>query len=176
MRKLDEATRVNIFILILGFVSLGFIMSLNRPQPEVCETKFEHNHLFTVKLETETQDSLTICEVEEFLKANNVEHHEIVLAQIILESGKLTSNLTKTNNNLLGMKYPRQRPTTALKEKNGFAYYQDWKHCIFDYMIWQSRYAKKLTEDEYFNKLSNDYARDESYVNKLKKLINGRKI
>jgi flagellum-specific peptidoglycan hydrolase FlgJ len=101
-----------------------------------------------------------------------MEHPEIVMAQIRLESGNLESFLTRENNNFLGMKYPHQRPTTSIGEKNGFAEYNSWQDCLFDYLIWQSRYAKKLSVDEYYDYLKSTYAQDENYINKLKQIVN----
>ena len=49
--------------------------------------------------------------------------------------------------------------------------YDSWEDCVYDYMVWQSRYAKKLSKDEYFDYLGENYAQDKSYINKLKQLI-----
>lgn len=126
-----------------------------------------------VKMPIQNKDSLTIEKLEHLIEECKIEHPQIVLAQIKIESGNLTSGLTKKNNNFLGMKHPRQRPTTSLGEKNGFANFLTWKECIYDYMIWQSRYAKKLTTEEYYIHIGNVYAQDSNYVHKLKKIVNG---
>lgn len=173
--RISEATRMHIYIVGFGIVMLIFILMLKNRDEQIDECLPENNHYELVETNIETnEDSITICMVEQLLKNNNMEHWEIVLAQIILESGRLTSNLSKTNNNLLGMKHPRQRPTTSLEERNGYAYYSDWQSCVFDYMIWQSRYAKKLSVEEYYQKLEDSYAEDKEYVNKLKEIVNGR--
>ena len=117
-------------------------------------------------------DSLSLENLERLLIDMHVEHPKIVMAQIRLESGNLQSKLTKENNNFLGMKYPAQRPTTSIGEKNGYAEYLTWRDCAFDYLIWQSRYAKKLSEEEYYKYLSSVYAEDKNYINKLKQIAN----
>lgn len=99
-----------------------------------------------------------------------IQHANIVYAQAILESAKFTSKIFKENNNLFGMKLAYQRPTTAICVKNNHAVYHNWKECILDYAIWQSIYARNLTEDEYLKKLSSLYAEDKEYVNKLRQI------
>jgi uncharacterized FlgJ-related protein len=122
-------------------------------------------------LKVDTVNICTLDDVFNFLKSCNLEHPEIVFAQIRLESGNLESRLSRENNNILGMKHPRQRPTTSLGERLGFASYTSWKECIFDYMIWQSRYAKKLSKNEYFQLLDKVYAEDGSYEKKLRNIL-----
>ena len=173
--RISEATRMNISIVVFGILMLVYCLILGSKGEPIEECLPENNYYELVETKIETNyDSITICMVEQLLKDNNMEHWEIVLAQIILESGRLTSNLSKSNNNLIGMKHPRQRPTTSLEERNGYAYYSDWRSCIFDYMIWQSRYAKKLSVEEYYQKLGETYAEDTQYVNRLKEIVNGR--
>ena len=45
---------------------------------------------------------------------NGIKHPDIVLAQAILESGYLTSQIFIENKNLFGMRFPERRPTVAL--------------------------------------------------------------
>lgn len=128
--------------------------------------KIKTDTVFVIK-----KSALNLDTIFEFIKSCKIEHGDILYAQIRLESGNLKSFLTKANNNLLGMKHPRQRPTTSLGEKNGYASYDSWKSCIYDYMIWQSRYAKKLSRDDYFQLLGRMYAEDGSYEKKLRQIL-----
>ena len=78
---------------------------------------------------------------------------------------------------MFGMRKARQRVTTAQGEKNEYAYYRDWIDCVYDYAMWSACVTSGLsTEIEYFNKLSERYAEDSSYVLKLKDIINKEKL
>lgn len=101
-----------------------------------------------------------------------IQHPYIVFAQAVLETGNFTSDVFKENNNLFGMKLPASRPTTAIKANKGHAVYQNWRECLIDYAIWQSIYARNLSEEEYFNKLRAIYAQDIQYIEKVNKIKN----
>ena len=106
----------------------------------------------------------------------NVEHPHIVFAQMRLESGNFQSDLAKNNNNLFGMKYPRQRATVAQGMDRGYAYYRSWSYSVLDYAMWQRIYASGLTEDEYLEMLSDKYAEDKAYVRKVKSIADSIKV
>ena len=106
----------------------------------------------------------------------NIEHSDIVFAQMKLESGNFNSNLAKNNNNFFGMKYPRQRATVAQGADRGYAYYRSWSYSVLDYAMWQRRYASGLTEDEYLEMLLEKYAEDKSYVKKVKSIADSIKL
>jgi len=113
----------------------------------------------------------------ELLKDCHVKFPYIVLAQAKLESGNFTSKLFKNNNNMFGMRKARQRVTTAQGEKNEYAYYRDWIDCVYDYAMWSTCATSGLsTENDYFNKLSERYAEDSTYVIKLKDIIKKEKL
>lgn len=107
------------------------------------------------------------------IKELRIPHGKIVFAQAKLESGRYTSELYKTNNNLFGMRYATRRPTITNKEYMGFQMYHNWKESVVDYLIWQlSNKVDKLSEDRYFEYLQSVYAEDPTYVSKLKNIIN----
>lgn len=112
-----------------------------------------------------------------------------VFAQILIESAHLESFLSKKVNNLLGMRYPFRRQTTAIgiylpdsdqiiigtqKElkkyhsKNHYAVYENWQECVKDYKLWQDE-CFKLT-DKYLAFLGMYYAEDTKYVEKIKSM------
>lgn len=111
--------------------------------------------------------SLTRKMVWRYIKSTRMLFPHIVYKQAILESG-LTSQLAKNNNNLLGMRLPHLRRTTATGTRNGYAVYPTWQACIDDYHIMQQRFAGK-TENEYYYFLRT-YG-DSNYVNNLKKAV-----
>lgn len=70
------------------------------------------------------------------------------------------------------MKLARSRNTTAIGEFSGHALYEDWRQSVMDYSLYQSTYLRKIrTEDQYLEYLSQHYAEDPNYVNKLKQKI-----
>jgi len=170
----NKMKRIQLYITILGTCSsLACVMLL------INGYNMSNNDSKNVQIKevdekaciTPHKDTLSIELVEEFLYNKRVEHPKIVLAQIRLESGNMDSFLFRENNNFLGMRYAAQRPTVACGKKNGYADYEHWEDCVYDYMVWQSRYAKKLSEDEYFAYLAENYAQDTNYVKKLKQII-----
>lgn len=107
---------------------------------------------------------------EEILRLR-LEHPKIVLAQAILESAHFGSKLYQENHNLFGMTVAGSRPTTALN-KSGYALYSNWYDSLIDYSFWQIKYASKLSEEEYYQLLSEVYASDKNYVLKIKNIVN----
>lgn len=123
------------------------------------------------------------------LDSNHIICPEQVYAQIMIESGHLNSYLTKKTNNLLGMRYPFKRSTSAVgiflpatdliikgnqtelkkyKRQNTYAVYENWQDCIRDYKFWQEQ-TFKLTEI-YLTFLGNVYAEDTLYISKIRSI------
>jgi hypothetical protein len=133
---------------------------------------------------TEVTDTLTIHgqpfseeALVETLKNCNVKYPYIVLAQAKLESGHFSSKVFKQNHNMFGMRKAHQRITAAESEKNTYAYYRDWKDCLYDYAMYQATVLCDVSnEEEYFAKLGARYAEDSTYVSKLKNIINSEKL
>lgn len=100
-----------------------------------------------------------------------IEHPEIVFAQAQLESAYFTSPVWKENNNMFGMKAAWNRVTTCIGVNKQYAVFKTWRDCLLDYALWQSVYAKGLTEEQYMTKLCSMYAEDEKYIIKLKAII-----
>lgn len=115
----------------------------------------------------EISDSLVYSLMADF----EVQHPDIVFAQMRLESGNFSSELAKTNDNYFGMKQPYTRITTSNGVQNGYANYRNWAFSLLDYALWQRRYAYDLTEEGYLAKISSVYAEDTQYVNKIINLI-----
>jgi hypothetical protein len=94
---------------------------------------------------------------------------DTVMLQIRLESANLTSRLCLDDNNLVGMHYPKKRPTKATGriKKNGMAHYDCWQECLRDYKTWQDYMYKG---GDYLKFLSRIYATDIYYSSKLKRL------
>ena len=68
---------------------------------------------------------------------------EVFRAQIILESARLSSNVFKENNNLVGMRCARVRPTYCQDVNRTFAVYKHPFDSIRDYLLWQQEYLPR---------------------------------
>jgi hypothetical protein len=112
-----------------------------------------------------------------------------VLAQIKLESGNLSSFLLKRTNNMLGMRYPGVRKTTACGvyipsmdtvivgnredvrkylKMNNYAVYKSWKDAVADYKLWQQ--SNFDVTENYLAFLGKVYAEDANYIKKIKQV------
>lgn len=132
---------------------------------------------------------LTPENLKKELERNNILCKEEVFAQIMIESGYLKSYLTRHTNNLLGMRFPFRRTTSAIglylpatdqvingsqndlkkfRTQNHYAVYATWQDCIRDYKHWQDESFK--LKERYLTFLGTYYAEDSLYVQKIKKL------
>lgn len=111
-------------------------------------------------------DSLLYNEI----KRIGIKFPEIVFKQALLETGYFKSKLFRHNNNLFGMKHPRNRITISRGNLNGYAYYSSWKESVIDYGLWQRYNFTDGTEVDYYNLLKNVYAEDNKYIYKLRNL------
>jgi uncharacterized FlgJ-related protein len=91
----------------------------------------------SLRAELDSLHVLSWKNIEYWIDTLGIEHKEIVMQQIALETGMLTSNICRENNNLFGMKQARVRETTALGTKRGHAYYSSYIESIKDYKLWQ---------------------------------------
>ena len=146
-----------LFICLIVFLSLLSITDKN-------------THITEIPMLTQRVDS-TLNEENIYvaLLMKNIRFPKVVLSQIMIESGYLTSNLCKKNHNLLGMTVASQRETTALNEA-GYAKYSNWFDCIEDYKLYQDYIFSKndiKTEKQYISFLNRSYAKSPDYKQKL---------
>ena len=92
------------------------------------------------------------------LKKQNVPHAKIVLAQSILETGSYTSKLSKTHNNIFG-----------LRKGNKYRKYDNYIACISDYKKFISNKYKGGNYYKFLKELG--YAEDPNYIEKLKEIV-----
>lgn len=107
-----------------------------------------------------------------------IQHPDIVFTQCQIETAHFTHWRYTENNNCLGMKYPKKRPTTAIGEdKDGYAIYSHWKHSIHDYLIWQIMYCYNMSKEDYLDYLDNVYAesgKDGSYSSLIIRILKNK--
>lgn len=107
------------------------------------------------------------------IKRSGIQHIDVVFAQIMLESSNLKSNLTKTNNNFLGMKFPNKRPTTAIGEFRGYAKYFGWQDCVQDYLLYQNYMLKsrRMSRNQYLTFIGKQYSECATYKKRILSVI-----
>lgn len=91
------------------------------------------------------------------LEKHNIPHANIVLAQAKLESGNFTSKLTKTHQNIFG-----------LKRGNSYRKYDHWTECVKDYKKLISSKYKGGCYYAFLNRIG--YATNPNYTKLLKGL------
>jgi flagellum-specific peptidoglycan hydrolase FlgJ len=123
---------------------------------------------------TEPIHCIDLQDIKQMLIDYDIQYPDIVLAQIRLETGNLSSYLCKENKNLFGMKQPRKRETTSIGEHKGFAVYDSYASCIKDYALWQnSRYQG----GDYYSFIQDiGYAEDPEYITKLQYIVGSSTI
>lgn len=167
--KTLQYDRLHVYPYVVGAICLMVLMSISRSrnQPDNRESE-------PLVLESEL-DAFSEDKLMEEINRSGIRFADIVFAQAVLETGRFKSEIFRESNNLFGMKLARQRNTTASGESRGHAYYEDWRLSVMDYSLYQSTYLRKIkTERQYLQYLSENYAEDPNYVNKLIKIKNER--
>ena len=117
---------------------------------------------------------MTKSNVYHAILTSKLKYPDIVFAQAMLESGDLGSKLTKTNNNVFGMKLPVKRTTLAVGELNGHALYFHWLESVQDYKIYQEYIIKTRhikNRYSYIRYLNRTYSAVHDYSKRLKRVI-----
>jgi hypothetical protein len=106
------------------------------PAGSISHEQSLYNWLYTAPI---TYENICIA-----MDLTGIIHPEIVLLQIRLETGNLSSSLCREHNNMAGMKKPARRRTTATgRTKNGYAYYDTWFDSIIDIGLFQQYYIQR---------------------------------
>jgi len=158
-----------IILIILDLDKSRQIDSLNAQKDLLFEqTQKNQSKIDSLKLELDTLHTLSWENIEYWIDTLGIDHPEIAMQQVILETGMLSSDICKENHNLFGMKEPRVRKTTALGTKRGHAYYENYIDSIKDYKLWQD---EMYDGGNYYSFLSNvGYAEAKHYIASLKNI------
>lgn len=165
--KLQYFILLLILIISIGFISYkaGYYGSKNI----VIENLSYEDKLIIINEMHEFSEEKLIQEIKEL----NLKFPYIVLAQSKLETSNYSSKIFIELHNLFGMKQAAVRANTAKGTQYGHAYYHSWKESLLDYALYSCRYLGNVkSEQEYYQYLSQYYAEDPEYVNKLKNIIN----
>lgn len=153
-----------IFLTIISSFTLGRVLNIHSMN------KVEYELL--LKNTATSQDNFSKEKFVDELKRLNVKFPHIVMAQSIIETGYWNSKIVKESNNLFGMKEALTRVNTAKGTQFNHAFYDSWRESIYDYAFWQCRYMGGVNnEQEYYAYLSQVYAEDSNYIQKLKKCV-----
>lgn len=149
--------------MILGIVSMISIPSktaanpTNTVQIEVVKDSKVKSKDSTNKPIIKHKKILNEANLKEEIAKHNIPHGNIVLAQAKLESGNFKSKLTKTHNNIFG-----------LKRGNSYKKYSHWTECVKDY---KTRISSKYKGGDYYKFLNKiGYATHPEYTNILKRM------
>ena len=161
--------------------SILVLISLNAYCPELSNTDREAK-----ELNKSNERELELLFTAEFNEDNlrrllellNVDHVNIVIEQMRLETGNFKSNLFRNHNNLTGMHYPRVRKThatgyTIADNKRRCSVYDTWIDSVKDYILY-IEYYKSLgfnTNDYYSFLKIVGYCEKDSYTNLLRKMV-----
>ena len=110
--------------------------------------------------------------VYNYLLEIRAKHPRVILAQCKLESNNYKSSLFISNRNLVGMKVSAQRTSFNSGCRSGYQRYDSWYQCLNDYVLWgMTHNYDKMSQSEYIAYLNKIYAEDNSYAQKLNKII-----
>ena len=139
-----RSTQRMIFIVWAG-ITFYFIINIIYQQQRHQEIKqlieesrdLKDTQIDSLQAELDTLHTLSWENIEYWIDTLGIQHKEVVLQQIALETGNLTSDICFENNNLFGMKEPRIRETTAIGTNRGHAMYPTYIDSIKDYFLYQ---------------------------------------
>lgn len=132
------------------------------------------------KIMINTEAQVIVAQRNEFSKEKliklinslNFPFPDIIMAQAIHETNSFTSSIFIENHNLFGMKCATVRIHTSKGINREHAMYDNWMDSVYDRAFYSATYLSNIkTEDEYYSFLSQSYAEDPEYVNKLKQIV-----
>lgn len=151
------------FVLFLA-VGLLFFVAIKTPVKEYIETE--------VVLKEENKQKELFERIDEL----PFKYPEIVKAQALIETGNFKSAVYLYNNNVFGMKFARQRLTTANGDNLKHASYNTVEESLIDRLLYESKYMSELSKEGYYSFLDKLYAEGDNYSVKLKQIIKNNKL
>lgn len=157
-------------IIITFVVCCSFLATWAFTLPEDKVEKIPQETIMLVLREEHSfSEEKLIAEVSKY----NCRFAHIIIAQAKIESGGFKSRLFLEQNNCFGFRIAGQRLSLNIGERNGYASFDTWKDCVAEYMLYYSSFLRHIkTEEEYYRYLSENYAGDPLYINKLKDIVN----
>jgi len=140
---------------------------------------------FEKKVFIEGEAKLIIAQRNEFseerlinlINSLNFPFPYIVMAQAIHETHSFKSLIFIENKNLFGMKQAYVRIHLSKGTSNKYAIYDTWMDSVYDRALYSATYLSSVkTEEDYYSYLSQIYAEDPSYIERLKVIIIQREL
>lgn len=150
----------NGFYALLGLILGAIIMFFIIPTKEVVKSPTIKIEVVgdTTKVKHKILAVLNEKNLRKELNKHNIPHKNIVIAQAKLESGNFKSNLTKTHQNIFG-----------LKKGNNYRKYSHWSECVIDY---KKHISSKYKGGSYYVFLDRiGYASNPNYITLLKSMV-----
>lgn len=163
MKKILSILVISLFIVGSGTIIRNSFVPSSSTFKFVESPKVEQVYSF--------KDSLII-----YMFQVGIQNIDIVYTQAILETGYFKSSLFKEGHNMFGMKLARQRETTAIGEMLGHAKFSCWEDSVLDYFMWQEKYAKDLTREEYLDYIDKVYSVNNQYKKLITKIMHRDKV
>ena len=149
----------NGFYTLLGLILGAIIMLLIIPSKEIEKPSMLKIEVIgdTTKIKPKISAILNEKSLRKELDKHNIPHKNIVMAQAKLESGNFKSSLTKTHQNIFG-----------LKKGDDYRKYSHWSECVRDYKRYISSRYKGGDYYAFLDKIG--YASNPNYTTLLKKI------
>ena len=165
------------FIIIILFFS--FINTAKAPYSEELHTA-RMEKVEVLLANRAVQEEIKSIESSEFsstllvkyLNLLNVDNSDILIRQVILETGWFKHIRCTKYNNYFGMREAKVRNHTQSGVWRGHATYEHWTMSIKDYILWQQYYKNKGHDTtNYYQFLDNiGYETASNYINTLKRI------
>lgn len=110
-----------------------------------------------ISLADKKKDNLLLDSISNFICEQKILHPEIVIKQVILETGWLKSPFLMSKNNLFGFR------------RKKYLSFSSWKESVEYYKKWQEKYYKN-TDQDYFKFLIRIKYATKKYPEHLKKI------
>lgn len=170
-----QKTRIsNVTLLGLGaFIGLSLILGFTSNPTNKVQTLSQEEKLIVIREYNEFSQERLIQKIKQL----NFKFPHIILAQSYQETGHYKSGIFLECKNLFGMKEAKLRATLAKGTNRNHAYYDSWQESLYDYALFYNTYLNDIkTEGEYYGYLEQYYAEDPTYVQRLKSIVNKRKL
>lgn len=163
-----------VVIFLIGAVAVGLCATVVIEGRNISQRlKIEDIPNEIVSIATNSSDSIiNDTLVYQYLLEIRAKHPRVILAQCKLESENYKSDLFLKNRNMLGMKEAKARTSFNSGGRKGYQKYDSWMQCLNDYVLWgMTHNYDKMSQSEYITYLNKIYAEDNSYAQKLNKII-----
>jgi hypothetical protein len=114
--------------------------------------------LFILRFSEAQRGNPLLDTIREYICEKQIKHPDIVMKQVILETGWLQSKYLMSRNNILAFRYTKE-----------YMRFKSWRACVDYYKSWQDRKYKNPKEDYYKFLVRINYA-VKSYPDHLKKI------